>query len=161
MIEAPAKNSCHFFYHPQDRLRLTIGDNSSYTSVVPAWAAPLTLPNQYLSILDGAGKQILMFKNLDEIPAESRPAIEEELRRRYLTSIIQRVISARSEFGVSYWKVETDRGILEFVAQSLQENAQWLSATQLLIVDIDANRFEIPDIDALDEKSRMLLTTII
>ncbi len=160
-MSAILAEKCHFFYHPQDRLRLTIGESKSYLSVVPSWAAPLSLPNKYLSILDSAGKEILMFPSLDDVPFESRAAVQEELRRRYLTSIIKRVISAKAEFGVSYWQIETDRGIHDFVAQSLQENAQWLTPTQLLIVDIDANRFEVPDVSALDEHSQKLIRTIV
>jgi hypothetical protein len=48
------------FYHPQDRLRLTVKGNCSYLSVKPVWAAPLSRPNTYLSLLDGKSKEIVL-----------------------------------------------------------------------------------------------------
>ena len=89
-----------------------------------------------------------------ELSPENWALIQEELRRRYLNGVVIKVLQATTEFGATYWTVETDRGRKEFVTQSLQENAQWLGPTHLLLVDVDGNRFEIPDIEALDEDSR-------
>ena len=36
--------SLKLFYEPKDRLRLTVGDEKSYHTVKPAWAAPLSRP---------------------------------------------------------------------------------------------------------------------
>ena len=66
---------------------------------------------------------------------------------------IERVTSVRNEFGTSYWDVLTNRGEREFVMQNASENAQWLGDHRLLLVDADGNRFEIPDLNALDKKS--------
>jgi hypothetical protein len=57
--------------------------------------------------------------------------------------------------------VETERGTREFVTQSLQENAQWLSDRHLLLIDVDGNRFELTDTPRLDEQSRKLLFTVV
>jgi hypothetical protein len=72
-----------------------------------------------------------------------------------------RVLKATVEFGATYWHIETDRGTRDFVTQNLQENAQWLSPTHLLLVDVDGNRFEIPDVHALDHRSRQIVRTIL
>jgi hypothetical protein len=37
--------------------------------------------------------------------------------------------------------------------QNVSENAQWLGDYRLLLVDVDGNRFEIPDLQALDRRS--------
>jgi hypothetical protein len=148
------------FYHPKDRLRLTTEDRSHLT-VKPAWAAPLSRPNQFLSLMNGKGEEIVMIPGLDSLDPESRAAVEQELGRRYLTSQVERIISAKSEYGATYWLVQTERGEREFVTQSLQENAQWLGPTHLLLIDVDGNRFEIKDIELLDVKSRAFLDTTV
>jgi UDPglucose 6-dehydrogenase len=79
--------------------------------------------------------------------------IQEELDRRYLTSTIESILSIRNEFGTSYWDVKTNRGPREFVIQNVAENAQWLGDHRLLLVDVDGNRFEIPNLNDLDKKS--------
>lgn len=102
-----------------------------------------------------------MIPGLDSLDPESRAAVEQELGRRYLTSQVERIISAKSEYGATYWLVQTERGEREFVTQSLQENAQWLGPTHLLLIDVDGNRFEIKDIELLDVKSRAFLDTTV
>ena len=146
------------FYAPKDRLRLTVGDEKSYPTVKPVWSAPLSRPNTYLALLDGKGTEIAMLPDPKALPSDSWNAVQEELRRRYLTATVTAVESARVEFGATYWRVESDRGQREFVTQNLQENALWLSDTHLLLLDVDGNRFEIPSVAALDERSRALLS---
>ena len=153
--------SLNLFYHPKDRLRLTIGDEKSYHTIKPAWAAPLSRPGQYLALLDGKGNEIVTLPDPAALPPASLEAAQEELRRRYLTATVRAVVHAKQEFGATYWSVQTDRGDRDFVTQNLQENAVWLSPTHLLLLDVDGNRFEITDTGALDAVSQRYVTTIL
>jgi hypothetical protein len=149
------------FYHPKDRLRLTVGEEKSYHTVRPAWAAPLSRPNQYLALLDGKGNEITTIANPKELPPDSLTAVEEELRRRYLTATVAKILHAKVEYGATYWHVLTDRGEREFVTQSLQENAIWLGPHHLLLLDVDGNRFEITDTSELDAGSQRYIHAIL
>lgn len=148
------------FYEPEGRLRLTAEDRS-YLTVKPAWSAPLTHPGKWLALLDGKGREIATFEDTSAISRENLTLIEAELRRRYLSPVVQEVLSAKLEFGVAYWTVQTDRGVRDFVTQNLQENAVWLSSTHLVLVDVDGNRFEFPDTSALDPESRRKMREVI
>jgi hypothetical protein len=133
-----------------------------WLQVVPRWASPVTHPGKYLSLLDGKEREVVMLANgLDDLEGENRRILETELHRRYLTSQVQHIEHAHTEFGSTYWTVETERGRREFVTQSLQENAQWHGPTHLMLVDVDGNRFEIRDTRALDEHSRKTLSKIV
>jgi hypothetical protein len=152
------------YYEPKDRLRLTVttqGEEKSYPTVKPVWASPLSHPNRYLCLLDGKGEEITMIPDPKTLSSESRNAVEEELRRRYLTATVTHIKDARVEYGATYWSVDTDRGERDFVTQSLQENAIWLSLHHLLLLDVDGNRFEIPDTRLLDEHSRKFIHSIL
>jgi hypothetical protein len=149
------------FYQPKDRLRMTVKDDRSYPTVKPAWSAPLTRPDKYLALLNGKGEEITTIVDPAELDADSRAAVMEELHRRYLTATVHKITHAKSEFGAGYWHVISDRGERDFVTQSLQENAQWLGPGHLLLIDVDGNRFEIPDMEALDAKSRMYLDAML
>jgi hypothetical protein len=149
------------FYEPKERLRLTMGEEQSYLTVKPVWAAPLSHPDAYLALLNGKGEEIVMLPEPDRLPPESLAAVRRELRQRYLTATVNSIVQARQEYGATYWTVETDRGRREFVTQNLQENAQWHSPIHLLLIDVDGNRFEIPDLDALDVKSRATIDAIL
>lgn len=47
------------------------------------------------------------------------------------------------------------------MTQNLQENAVWLSDAHLLLLDVDGNRFEIPDVAQMDEASRRFIAVLL
>ena len=102
-----------------------------------------------------------MIQDLSDLPPEDRLLVEEELRMRYITSVIRRVISLRREGGILYWETETDRGFRDLVVQSSDENIRWLGERRLLLIDVDGNRLTVPDTGALDPVSARLLRTMI
>ena len=149
------------FKEPQWILRMTIEGDRSYTHVKVVRAAPLTEPDRYFCILDIKDEAICMIKDLSDLPEESQALVYEELDNRYLTAEIQKIVALQNEYGVTYWTVDTDRGRRDFVAKSVAENAQWLGETRLMIFDVDNNRFEVPDILALDRRSQGLLESVV
>ena len=74
---------------------------------------------------------------------------------------MQSVREIRSDFGVTYWHVNTDKGERDFVVQSMSESCVWLSERHLLVVDVDGNRFEFPDLGAYDAVSLAHLETVL
>ena len=143
-------------------MRLTVGDEKSYITVKPTWAAPLSHPKRFLALMNGKGEEIATIAEPEkELTSDSFHAVQEEIAKRYLTATIASIISAKGEFGSTYWHVESDRGERDFVTQSLQENAQWLSPNHLLLIDVDGNRFEILNTEKLDSRSRLILETIL
>jgi hypothetical protein len=149
------------FYEPEGMARLTVANDRSYLKVKFALAAPLSRPRQYVSLMNGKGEEIALLPGLDALDPASRHVAERELQRRYLTCRIDRLVSVKQEFGVTYWEAETDRGLRDFVVRDLQENCVWLSETHLLLIDVDGSRFEIPDRALLDERSQQLLDLVV
>lgn len=133
--------------------RMTIQNDRSWSKVSVARAFPLSNPNHYLGFLDGAGKDIGLLHDPNLLDPESRKVVEEELEKRYFVPVVERVISIKEEFGTIYWTVETDRGEKEIVVRNLRDNLQELSASRVIISDVDGNRYEFPDISKLDGKS--------
>jgi hypothetical protein len=160
MTEAIEPNALRLFFEPAGMLRLTVGEDRSYPVVKLYQAAPLSMPGRYLSLQDSKGEEIALVPALEDLTAESRTVAEEELRRRYLTARVHAIRNIRTEFGVTYWHVDTDKGERDFVVQSLTESCVWLSERQVLIIDVDGNRFEIPDMPALDRASREWLELV-
>ncbi len=94
-------------------------------------------------------------------PEKAHAIVEEELALRYLRAVIRRVISIETEKRMSYWKVETDRGLCEFLVTSLSENVRRTSPEHLVIPDAFENRFEIVNIRQLDQCSRKILDRVL
>ena len=149
------------FYQPEGRLRLETEDRC-YLEVRPSWSAPVSQPGKFLSLLDGKDNEIMLLPDgLEGLDKEARKILENEVQKRYLIAQVLKILHAHSEFGSTYWTVETDRGKREFVTQSLQENAQWHGPNHLVLVDVDGNSFEIRDTTALDPDSQRLLQKMV
>jgi hypothetical protein len=162
------KRTLRLFYNPPGTLRLTVEpmgadgwEGYSYPTVRLYQAAPLSDPGRYIALQDGKGEEITMLERLEHFAPESRPIAEEEIRRRYLTAKVIAVTGIKTEFGITYWNVATDKGERDFVVQSLSESCVWLSDRHLLLIDVDGNRFEITDRTALDPVSQQRLATVL
>lgn len=151
----------HLFQHPLGTLRLTVADSYSYPVVRLYQAAPLSQPKRFLAFQDGKGEEIALVPHLNDLTAPSQTIAEEELKRRYLTARVLAITGVKTEFGATYWNVVTDRGERDFVMQSLSESCVWLSETHLLLIDVDGNRFEIPDRNTLDAQSGVRLASVL
>jgi hypothetical protein len=146
---------------PKQALQLTIQDERSYSKIRIVRAFPLAHPDRYVAFLDEKDEEIGMVKNPRELDPQSRKIVEEELAKRYLVSIIKKIRSIRTDFGTTYWNVDTDRGRRDFVTQRVQENVIRLGECRLLLIDVHGNRFEIPDYSSLDKKSAALLDEVL
>ena len=136
---------------------MTLEGERSWTKISPARTFPLSDPEHYIGFLDGGGKDIGMLYDPSQLDHDSRRVVEEEVERRYFVPVIDRVISVKEEFGAVYWNVETDRGEKEIVVRNLRDNMQELSATRIIITDVDGNRYEIPDVTKMDNKSQGII----
>ena len=134
--------------------RLTLQDDRSWSKVSVARAFPLSDPDHYLGFLDGDGKDIGLLHDPGHLDPESRQIVEEELEKRYFVPVVERVLTVKEEFGTIYWTVETDRGPKDIIVRNLRDNLQELSASRVIITDVDGNRFEFADVSKLDTKSQ-------
>lgn len=144
-------------FHHAGVPRLTLDGERSWTKIAPARTFPLSDPEHYIGFLDGAGKDIGILYDPAQLESASRHVVEEEIERRYFVPVIDRVISVKEEFGAVYWNVETDRGEKEIVVRNLRDNMQELSATRMIVTDVDGNRYEIPDVTNMDNKSQAII----
>jgi Domain of unknown function (DUF1854) len=138
-------------------LRLTIEDDRSYLRVGVLRAFPLSDPSRYLSVRDGQGKEVGLIAAPETLRPEDRALVERELARRYLVPAVTRIVSARERFGTVEWTMETDRGVVRFTTRNLRENVQRPSPARIILNDVDGNRYDIRDVEALSAASQELL----
>ena len=150
----------HFSYAPQGTVRLEIAGDRCYLSVEIARSFPLDEASHYLSVrnaLDEERPEIGIIADAAALEPASRRVVEQELYRRYFVPRIQRITYLREEFGILNFEVETDRGPREFSVRNPQENLRQVGEGRMLVIDIDGCRYEVPDLEALDKKSRAIL----
>ena len=149
------------FREPFWALRLTLLEDRSYPKMKVVRAFPLSHPDRYIAFLDVKDEEIGTIQDPETLDEASRNILREELDKRYLGAVIRSIRSVRNEFGTSYWDVDTHRGPRDFVVKNVLENVLWLGEHRLLFVDVDGNRFEIPDVTHLDKRSLALLNTVL
>ena len=129
-----------------------------YPRIHPARCFPFTSPDEYISLREGTGnqsKEIGMLRYINSLGEETASIIKEQLDMIYFMPVIEHIKSIREEYGYSYWDVNTDRGPCRFTADA--NGVVKLSATRLIVNDVDGNRFEIPDVSALSSKELRMI----
>lgn len=144
------KDNCTFKSTPGGFVSLEFGDKT-YDRVNIYRTFPFTKPNEYISIreTDEKAREIGIIKSLEDISKEQRALLEEQLRVRYFTPIIKKVIDIKDEYGYAYFDVLTDYGTCRFTISMGGGSVIPLTDTRYLITDLDGNRFEIPDLTKL------------
>lgn len=147
--------------HPETRgtLKLVVkkeGAVQEYTGVEVKLAFPMTSGGKFVSFREQGGKEIALLKDADALDESSSRALQQALGLAYFVPVIQRILAIDEEFGVTRWKVETDRGPRTFDVATRQD-VRPVGPGRYLIRDVDGNRYEIRSIDQLDPASRSLL----
>lgn len=155
----PAK--LNVFTDGSGRTRLTIAGDRSCLDIGAACAFPLTDPEHQIGLLDNADRSIGMLASLDGLDETSAAAIRDCIRNRYFIPEIRRVLKMKEEFGIVYCELETDRGRRELVARGLRDSLVDMGVGELMLSDVDGNRFRIRDWRKLDSASRRRLANFI
>ncbi len=139
------------------RLRMTVEGDRSHLHVAVICAFPLSDPTRFLSVRDDEGKEIGVIADPGLLGEEDRALVAAELERRYFAPAVQRLVSAKERFGTVDWVAKTERGERRFTTQNLRENLTRPAPGRLILTDVDGNRYDIRDVEALDAESQRLL----
>ncbi len=120
-------------------------------------AFPFDMPFEYISVLDGDKKEIGFIRSIDDFDEAQRALLINELETKYYTPTIKRILSVKERYGFSYWKCECEFGEKSFTLRdtfrSIIRTYTNEGKTRVFILDVDGNRYEIPDVEALDRLS--------
>ena len=114
---------------------------------------PFELEWEFISVMNEAGEEIGIIRSLDVFGETEQKLLKDELSRRYYAPVIKRILSAKERYGFSYWRVETKDGEVSFTLHDTYRSIIRAGETRIIMLDVNGNRFEIPDTGALDRKS--------
>ena len=139
-------------------LSLRVGEEF-YPRVTVVRMFPFSDKNEFISIrtAEERSKEIGIIEKLSDVSKETVEMLEEQLTLRYFTPVIEKIIKIEDEYGFAYWNVVTDHGECNFTIRMGGNSVIHLSDTRILIMDIDENRFEIPDVNRLTVAERRKL----
>lgn len=118
---------------------------------------PISDPWRYLIVYDGDGNEVGIIVDINELDTNSREVIREELERRYHIPKILRILRVERlpQTGHTRWEVETDEGFKEFIVPG-SEHIYTARYPRIFLVDENGNRYEIPNFERLDARSRRI-----
>ena len=139
-------------------VRLTLRDGTVIEPLEPRRLFPITKTDMYITLLDDEEREVAFVRDLEELDPLSRTALEECFREYYMIPHITRLWESEEKFGSLKWRVETDRGEVEFRIQNRHSDIKRLWGTNRVIIrDSNDNRYEIRDVEQMDAHSRRLL----
>lgn len=120
---------------------------------------PFSDKDSFISIrtAEERSKEIGIVEKMEDVDGETAEMLEEQLTLHYFTPVIERVNKIKDEYGFAYWDVVTNHGACHFTIRMGGNSVIHLSESRILIMDIDENRFEIPDVNKLTPKERKKL----
>lgn len=138
-------------------LHVTIVREGIYGGVYAAYAFPVAYPEGYISMMQSTGDkdvEIGIIRDLSEFPEEGAALIREALARRYFIHTITRLNDVSWKYGLIRFDAETDKGHAEFFMRWRQDRAISYGRHGKVIIDLENNRYLIPDLEALTPGER-------
>ena len=132
-----------------------------YFNVKIRQAFPLSFENRYITFFDQEDEYLGLVAEPSSCDESTFRIIRDEIEWRYFRPRITRVAEMEGRGGTSIFSVETDRGAVKIPMRDLREGMMELSSGRILITDEHGNRYEIPDLDRLDRRSRRLIRRLI
>jgi hypothetical protein len=142
--------------NPFGHLILCNAEGVTFDNVAPVRAFPIQAPDDGVAMISTDGKEVAWIDSLDDLSAEIRELVREELGSREFMPLILRIIEVTSFSTPCTWDVETDRGLTAFVLRG-EEDIQRIGQDTLLVSDAHGIHFLIRDVAALDKGSKKIL----
>ena len=102
-------------------------------------------------------KEIGILRALSEIPENQRKMVQKELAKRYFVPEITAVNKVSEEFGHTMWEVTTTAGEREFTVTDMSSNVRNMGNNRVMLTDVYGNRYYIPDITKVEDKTLKIL----
>ena len=158
-MEPRTGSEFRIYRRPDHRLVLSRGTEAGTpeeTTVRASSCFPWSLPEQFISLADDKGKELLLIDDLVVLPPEEKVLLEEELGLKNFVPRIDRIHFIRREIELFHWTVSTSAGPRSFLTHR-HEAPRSLHGGKVLIRDINSDLYLIDDVKALDPKSLKLL----
>ena len=132
-------------------------DGRSFQNLEPRRLFPVSGLEKYITLLDETGVEKAIIRDLRTLPPEERKTIESCLDEYYLIPKIDRIFDFAERFDGITLHTDTDRGYARIEIRVLHHGLKLVQNCRVLVRDMNDNRYEIPDINKLDKKSRQIL----
>ena len=114
---------------------------------------PFELEWEFISVMNDEQAEVGIIKAISLFDGAGEELLRTELARRYYAPVIDRIIAVKERYGFSYWRVHTAEGNISFTLHDTYRSIIRAGDGRVVLLDVNGNRFEIPNVAALDRKS--------
>ena len=143
-----------------DSLEIELPDGTVHRGVFAVRCFPATMPDDFISLRtwdrEGKERELGIVRHLTQWSAASQELMRSALGRRYFLRRITAIEEIKLEYGHLLFRVQTDQGPAEFTMRWNQSHAQDFGARGKVLLDLEDNRFLVPDVDMLSAREREL-----
>lgn len=132
------------------------GAEKEATPVQAVCCFPWSRPREYVSLRDDKGHELVLIETLDDLSAEQRRLIEEELALRNFLPRVTEIFSITDQMEFFHWEVMTTAGPRSFLTRR-HERPRQLHNGQMIIRDICNDIYLVSHAENMDPKSLKLL----
>ena len=136
---------------------MELSDGRRFEKLEPHRLFPVSVRDKYITLLDEGGVEQAVIRDVNTLSKDQREIIEDCLAEYYLIPKILRSQDCHERFDGLTLFTETDRGPANIEIRILLKGFR-LDGIRVLVRDINDNRYEIPDINRLDNLSRQILS---
>jgi ATP-binding cassette subfamily B protein len=141
-------------------MEVGFGSGETWRGVFAVNLFPATKPDEYISLRiwnrDGAEQEIGILRNLADWPIEAQIEVRAALERRYWLQTITGVDQISLELGHLTLDVRTLHGPRHFTMRWSQSQVQDFGERGKVLLDLDDNRYLVPDVEALPPREQEL-----
>ena len=138
-------------------LDLTFYGSETLEMLEPKRLFPITSMTRYISLLDTEGNEQAIIRNIDDLLPQSKEAVERCMHEQYVIPKLTRFVRRTQKFRIWMWTWETDHGEVTFEVINHFATVKLLYDGRVLIKDGNDNRYEIPNVYALDKRSQKMI----
>lgn len=145
------EDKCVFYRNKNGFLSL-VYDGKEYNRVQVLRSLPLTHPDVYISVHDMENNEIGILENLESLPEPMAEMVLEDLNRRYYCPTLTEISSIKEKSGFYYFDVSIGKHKKSFSIKHLGKSIKELSDGDIMLTDVDGNRYLIADLSKLNSK---------
>jgi hypothetical protein len=128
-----------------------------FDELEPRRLFPLSGTDEFISLLDPEGKEQMIVRKINALDEESAKVLEAALGDYYRIPKIDAITDYADKNGTIKFTVTTNYGPCSFSVKNRHADIKLLYGKRVLIKDGNDNRYEIPDVNKLDSKSRHIM----
>jgi ATP-binding cassette subfamily B protein len=144
-----------------ESLDVVLPDGTVHRGVFAIRCFPATRPDDFISLRisdrDGKELELGVVRHLERWSAASQELLRAALARRYFLRRITGIDNINVEYGYLRFGVRTDQGPAQFTMRGNQSHTQDFGSRGKVLLDLEDNRFLVPDVDELPRRERELL----